>query len=426
MLYSRLFTNLRLFALLCLVACGLASCEKEPVDTYYQLQSEPGLALINSNLTTITRYAPGETIPVVVGYNQTDAIRDFTVFQVVANQDSMIVGTYPVSNPTVDPTSRLMVQAIPYVVPANLANKTAVRVDVTTNFANGGSRMRRFTYNVASAPTIKLAATSPVTYRNGLAATAQSAGDLIGYSLVLNEGGIATVPTTPTTSTLFKAIDSLSYFYQIGTQTPVRIGSIRNPTTGAANARTVDVRIPTTVPVGQPVRFVFATYAQPTAISQPYVAFVTTPTLTTVAPTLLSSTRRGAVSFGPGSSPDSLAFNLKLGQNEPAANAATAKDLVATGSTATSITLSVGNTTRVFQVPTSLVPATYYTQSSANTVGNFVYQNTLVSDLGSATVGNVYAIKVRGTAEVMLLRITGVRLGTNGSIGRVKFEYRSL
>ncbi|OUJ71940.1 hypothetical protein [Hymenobacter crusticola] len=426
MTYSQLFTTLRSFVLLGLVAYGLASCEKEPVDTYYQLQSEPGLALLGANVTTITKYAPSETITIFMGYNQTDQVRDFTIFQVVANQDSMVVGTYPVNNPFVDPTSKLLIQPIEYVVPANLANKTAVRVDVTTNFTNGGSRMRRFTYNVAAAPTLKLAATAPITYRNGLAATAQSANDLVGYSLVINEGGIATVPTTPTTSTLFKAVDSLSYFYQIGTQTPVRIGSVRNPTTGAANTRTIDLRVPTAATTGQSVQFVFVAYSKPAPSSQPYAASVVTPAITVAAPTPLPTVRRGSVSFGPGSSPDSLAFNLKLGQNEPAANAATAKDLIATGSTATSVTLAAGNTTRVFQVPASLVPATYYTQSSANTVGNFVFQNTLVADLGSAAVGSVYAVKVRGTGEVMLLRITGVRLGTNSSIARVKFEYRSL
>lgn len=79
-----------------------------------------------------------------------------------------------------------------------------MRLDLTLTFPDGGTRLRRFTYQVASAPT--LAFCSPAaTYLNGLAATAQAEGDLIGYAITLNAGGISTSthrwPTCLRTST---------------------------------------------------------------------------------------------------------------------------------------------------------------------------------------------------------------------------------
>ncbi|MBO3271996.1 hypothetical protein [Hymenobacter defluvii] len=400
-----------------LVVTLLAGCEKEPYDELYDTQEEAGFGVIGGPVFGSTKFAPGETVPVAVGYNQQDNLRDITVFQVINRQDSAVVGTYP-ANGALDATSQVFAQLVPYTVPATLANKTPVRVDVTLNFANGSKRLRRFSYTVAASPTLKFGAT-PATYRNGLAASAQSPGDLIGYSIVMNEGGISTVPAAGSTATLFKNIDSLVYYARVGTQAPVRQGVLRTPTAGVATTRTVDVTVPTGAQ-GQPVTFLFSAFAQTQRVN------LASATLDIVAPTALATTQRGSVSFGTGASPDSLAYNLKLARNEPATSAADTKDLFVSGATNGSVTLTAGNNTRFYKVPATQVAAGFYTQATANAVGNLLYRNTNTAELGAATPGDVYAVRVRGTGEVMLLRILSVKAGTTGTTSRVWFEYRML
>jgi len=400
-----------------LTAALLTGCEKEPYDELYTTQQDAGYASLRGLVSTATKFAPGETVPVLVAYNQQDNLRDITVFQVVNRQDSAVVGTYPAAG-ALDATTQLFTQSVPYVVPATLTNKTPVRVDVTLNFSNGSKQLRRFSYTVASAPTLKFGAT-PATYRNGLTSTAQSAGDLIGYAIVMNEGGISTVPAAGSSATLFKNIDSLVYYARVGTQAPVRQGVLRTPTAGVAGTRTVDVRVPAGSQ-GQPVTFLFSAFAQTQRVDLPSA------TLDMVAPTVLTTTQRGLVSFGTGASPDSLAYNLKLARNEPAASAATAKDLFVSGANNGAVTLTAGNATRYYKVPATQVAAGFYTQATANAVGNLLYQNTSTAELGTATAGDVYAVRVRGTGEVMLLRILGVKAGATGATSRVRFEYRML
>ena len=59
-------------------------------------------------------------------------------------------------------------------------------------------------------------------------------------------------------------------------------------------------------------------------------------------------------------------------------------------------------------------------------MGALLYQNTPSADLGTPAVGDMYAVKLRGTAEVLLLRVLAVRASTAGGVGRLRFEYRSL
>ncbi|UOR05821.1 hypothetical protein MUN82_01685 [Hymenobacter aerilatus] len=418
MLYSTYFTLRRTLPVVaCLAVALLAGCEKEPYDELYTVQQDAGFGSLRGLVTTATKFAPGETVPVLVSYNQQDNLRDITVFQVINRQDSAVVGTYPASG-ALDATTQAFSQSVPYTVPSALANKTPVRVDVTLNFTNGSKQLRRFSYTVASAPTLKFGAT-PATYRNGLTANAQSPGDLIGYSIVMNEGGISTVPAAGSSATLFKNIDSLVYYARVGTQAPVRQGVLRTPTAGVAATRAVDVRVPAGAQ-GQPITFLFSAFAQTQRVD------LSSATLNIVAPTTLATTQRGMVSFGTGASPDSLAYNLKLARNEPAASAATTKDLFVSGVANSSVTLTAGNNTRYYKVPATQVAAGFYTQATANAVGNLLYQNTNTAELGAATAGDVYAVRVRGTGEVILLRILGVKTGATGATSRVRFEYRML
>ncbi|RTQ46562.1 hypothetical protein EJV47_21675 [Hymenobacter gummosus] len=412
-----------------LLAAGLltlGACEKE-IEKPYQVQDDGGFATIGAAPSGLqTKYAPGETVRLVVGYNAADQVRDVTVFQVVNRQDSAVVSTTPAGG-TIG-TSGLTELVIPYVVPANLANKIPVRVDVTTTFQNGATRLRRFAYNVAAAPTLRLGTTaSPTTitnFRNNLAATAQAEGDIIGYNLVINEGGIGAIPTTPSTATLFKNVDSLTTFYRIGAGAPVRAGVVLNPSTGAANARTVDVRVPAGAQ-GQNVTYSFTAYAGP------YTASVTAAPVSIVAPAALTRLRTGRITAGAGSPQDSAAYDLRLGANVLNSAAATTKDayaFVATTSTgANTLGMRAENTTLYYRVPAATVATGYFANASANAVGTLLYTNaaSLTANPGPVAPNDVFAVRVRG-AEPMLLRVIGVRPSASGSTGRITFEYKAL
>jgi hypothetical protein len=404
---------------------ALAGCKQE-LPTPYSTTPTGGYANLSlpNAATLATKYAPGESIPLTLGYNAGDSPSSITVFQ-ATRTDSSQAGSYPVQG-TFNTTLGVTTQTVPYTVPTTYPIGSAVRVDVTLNFPDGGQRLRRITYTVASSPTLTNG-TPTLTYRNGLAASAQTNGDIIGYAITLNAGGISTVPTGATSppSNLFKNVDSLVYYARAGTTgTLQRQGVIRTPTAGVANSRTIDVRIPSGSAAAGGAQFVFTAFAQSTSTS------LTSALVPVVASgTALATTRRGAVSFGGGSSADSLAFNLSAGLPEPAANASTGKDLQVSGlSTAGNgaLTLSAPNTTRYYKLTSSQLAANPYATATANQVGLLLYQNTASADLGAPTAGDVYAVRLRGASTYALLRVLGTRASTSGGVGRVKFEYRTL
>ena len=412
------FSFRALLLVLPLLGLLLGSCKKE-LDTYYTLDSAPGFAGLGlPRVALATRYAPGDAVPLFVSYAETDQLRDVTVYQVIGKLDSTFTATYP-ANGTYNAAGGLLVMPVPYTVPATAApNGTLVRVDVTLNFQNGGKRLRRFTYTVAAPATLEFAANPPVpTYRNGLTGTAQAEGDVIGYPLILNKGGLGAVPTPPATGLLFKGIDSLTTFYRIGTQPRVRVSVLRSPTSGAANPRTVDVTVPPKTN-GQPVTFIFEAYAAVQTLT------LTAPAIAVTSPTPLATLRTGRLAGGPGVTLDSLAFNLRTGLLEPAANPATAKDLFLSG-TGSSVTISAANTTRFLRLTAAQLAAGFYTSPNVNTVATALYLNPTTADPGAIAANDVFAVRVRG-AEVLLLRILSVKPGSAGAAARVRFEYRSL
>lgn len=67
-----------------------------------------------------------------------------------------------------------------------------------------------------------------------------------------------------------------------------------------------------------------------------------------------------------------------------------------------------------------------YAMITANAIGILCYQNTPAADLGTPTVGGVYAVRLRSTTEAMLLRALALKASTNGGVGCIRFEYHSL
>jgi len=132
----------------------LAGCKKDDVDTYYDLQAEPGFFNVGVLGTTFSttgfaaKYGPGKTIPITAVYNQPDNPTAITVFQ-ATKTDSMQVGNYPAAG-TFNQTFKTTAQPIAYTVPTTYALNTAVRLDITMTFANGAQRRRRINYIIAN------------------------------------------------------------------------------------------------------------------------------------------------------------------------------------------------------------------------------------------------------------------------------------
>jgi hypothetical protein len=132
----------------------LAGCKKDDVDTYYDLQAEPGFFNVGVMGTTFSttgfaaKYGPGKTIPITAVYNQPDNPTAITVFQ-ATKTDSMQVGNYPAAG-TFNQTFKTTAQPIAYTVPTTYALNTAVRLDITMTFANGAQRRRRINYIIAN------------------------------------------------------------------------------------------------------------------------------------------------------------------------------------------------------------------------------------------------------------------------------------
>jgi hypothetical protein len=399
----------------------LTACEKDDDTTPLTEVDNNGLAFITNTIPVVTKYAAGEEVKLEVSTSNPEQVDNIQLYQVNARLDSGVVATIA-PNFSYNETTRAQSQVLTYTVPAGLPNQRAMRLDVIVNFKDGNRRVRRVPFNIANAPAIKFSAT-PATFRNGLDAARQSPGDIITYSLILNENGINVIPAAGSTAPLFKTLDSLAYFVRVGTGPETRIGSVRL-STGAAATRTVDVTVPAAATPGQQVTFRFVSYAiqQTASVSS---------TVTVVAPTPLAQRRTNrSISAGLGANPDSLAFNLRTGQNETAAAVAANKDLYLSFS-GTSVTLNAGNgtanTTRIFRLPAAENPVLFYNSTTtSNEVAKRYYQAGTTAQVTSITdvaVNDVFLIRVRG-AEFMLLRVTGVRAGTNGALSRVKFEYK--
>ncbi|UOQ65135.1 hypothetical protein [Hymenobacter volaticus] len=413
---------LRLFPALLLAATVLTtSCDKELEQPYSGIKDDNAQITLTSFIPVVTKYAPGELVRIEVAAAEPDQVQDIQLVQVVSKTDSTVVATLA-PNFTYNEVNRTTSQLVTYTVPSTLPNKQPVRLDVVVNFKNGGSRTRPVPFNVARAPEIKFN-TTPATFRNGLTAAQQSENDIITYSVILNETGITTLPTSfvvGSSPPLFKTLDSLSYFYKIGSGAERRIGSVRL-SSGAAVTRAVDVTVPRNS-AGQQVTFRFVTYSlqQTASVSS---------TVTVVAPTALPQQRTGSLAVGPSANPDSLSFNLKTGSNEPNTNPATAKDIYLTLN-GTALNLATANTTQFFRLPATEITPQAFPSATSNSVARRYYQaqvaGQLTTTVATLATNDLILVKLRGTNEFMIVRVLGIKPSTAGSTARLRFDYRSL
>ncbi|HEX8428495.1 hypothetical protein [Hymenobacter sp.] len=413
---------LRLFPALLLAATVLTtSCDKDIEEPYSAVLDDNAQVTLTNFIPVVTKYAPGEQVRIEVAAAEPDQVQEIKLVQVVGKTDSTVVATLAPSF-TYNEANRSTSQLVTYTVPATLPNKQPVRLDVVVNFKNGGSRTRAVPFNVARAPEIKFGAT-PATFRNGLTATQQSEQDIITYSVILNETGITTLPTgfvVGSSPPLFKTLDSLSYYYKIGTGAEQRIGSVRL-SSGAAAPRTVDVTVPRGS-VGQQVTFRLVAYSlqQMAAVSS---------TVTVVAPAALPQQRTGRLAVGPNANPDSLSFNLRTGQNEPNPNPVTAKDIYLTLN-GTALNLATANATQFFRLPATETSTQAFTSATVNSVARRYYQaqvaGTLTSSVATLAPNDLILVKLRGTNEYQILRVLGIKPSAAGSTARLRFDYRSI
>jgi hypothetical protein len=396
-------------------------CEKDYEEPYGEIKDDNGLVSLTTAIPVLTKYAPGEVVSIQVAVTDPTQVQDIKLVQVVSKTDSTVVGTIA-PNFSYQEFNRTSAQTVSYTVPTNLPNKQAVRLDVVVNFLNGGSRTRAVPFNVARAPEIKFG-TTPAVYRNGLPATQQSQGDIITYSLILNETGINTLPAgyvVGSAPPLFKTLDSLSYYYRIGNGSFQRIGSVRL-SSGAAATRTIDLTVPPGS-AGQQVTFGFVVFSLGQA---PGI----TSSVIVVAPAPLPQQRTGRLAFGPNANPDSLAFNLKTGLNELSANAATNKDIYLSLN-GNALVLGTANATQFFRLPATETSTQFFTSATVNSVARRYYQaqvaGQLTTSVSTLAANDLILVKLRNTSEFLILRVLGVRPSTAGSTARLRFDYRSI
>ena len=157
---------------------------------------------------------------------------------------------------------------------------------------------------------------------------------------------------------------------------------------------------------------------------------VTAPPINVTSPTALATLCTGRISGGPNATPDSLAFNLRIGFIEPVANLPATKDLFVSGVSG-GVFLLAANTTRYTKITSLQLDRGFYSAPTVNATGTVLYANGVVStasvsaDLGPVAAGDVYAVRIRA-AEFALLRILSVKPSVAGSNARVRFEYKTL
>lgn len=412
----------RLLPAVLLAAAALTtSCDQDLEEPYSGLKDNNAPITVTSFIPVVNKYAAGELVRVEVAAADPGQVQEIKLIQVLSKTDSTVVATLA-PNFAYNEVNRTTSQLVTYTVPAALPNKQLVRLDVVVNFKNGGSRTRAISFNVARAPEIKFN-TTPATFRNGLPATQQSEEDLITYSVVLNETGITSLPTgyvVGSSPPLFKTLDSLSYYYRIGSGPEQRIGSVRL-SSGAAATRAVEVEVPRNS-VGQQVTFRFVSYSlqQTASVSS---------TVTVVAPAALVQQRTGRLAVGPSANPDSLSFNLRTAQNELNTNPATAKDIYLTLN-GPALGLATANATQFFRLPASESSAQAFTSATVNSVARRYYQaqvaGNLTTTVATLAPNDLILVKLRGTNEFQILRVLGIKGSTAGSTARLRFDYRAI
>jgi hypothetical protein len=243
------------------------------------------------------------------------------------------------------------------------------------------------------------------------------AGDVVRYNLTLNVNGVTTATaTTPATSILYKDLDSLITYVQVGTTAERRLLRQRLPATGAQTGAATTLNVDATVPAnsaGQAVTFRFEAKVRTPART----ASVSSAAITPTTPTALAAARTLTLTYTGTTGGDQAALDLTTFTAVPAAGPAASKDVAITNTANNAVRLQTLNPTTGTPAPTptrfvrlTTGGAAAYTNATLNSIRQ-TYQTTAaanqVTTLDNVVVGDVIVARVRGLDQYVIFTVTG-------------------
>ena len=411
------------FLALALLATG---CKKDLDDFYTSTGPQFPTLLTTNALGNATKYAPGETVTFELQFaQQTDPIKQIVILQKVEPaRDSAAVQTIPYA-PAFSKRKNVDTLLVSYVVPAG-ANKALVRVDARVESQNGQSKTRTFFFRLAEATPTVVINSGPTNVTLPTATATGAPGDIIRYNVTLNKGGISTAPIPPASlavippGILYKDLDSLVTYAQVGTAAERRVVRTKLTASGAELTTNVDIPLPAGS-AGQPITFRFEVKVRtPARAASATAAAAYTP----AAATPFAAVRTGTLTYTGTTGGDLAAYDLTTFAAVPATGPATSKDLVIS-STATSAvqfrTLSTG--TRLVRSTTAAYTAA--TLTNIRQAYNATAAASQLTTLDNIAVGDVIILKLRGLDQYAVVQVTGINR-TSATDATVTFSVKAL
>ena len=411
------------FLALALLATG---CKKDLDDFYTGTGPQFPTLLTTNALGNATKYAPGETVTFELQFaQQTDPIKQIVILQKVEPaRDSAAVQTIPYA-PAFSKRKNVDTLLVSYVVPAG-ANKALVRVDARVESQNGQSKTRTFFFRLAEATPTIVINSGPTNVTLPTATATGAPGDIIRYNVTLNKGGISTAPIPPASlavippGILYKDLDSLVTYAQVGTAAERRVVRTKLTASGAELTTNVDIPLPAGS-AGQPITFRFEVKARTPARA---VSATATAVYTPAVATPFGAVRTGTLTYTGTTGGDLAAYDLTTFAAVPAAGPATSKDLVISSTATNAVqfrTLSTG--TRLVRSTTAAYTAA--TLTNIRQAYNATAAASQLTTLDNIAVGDVIILKLRGLDQYAVVQVTGINRTTATDV-TVTFSVKAL
>jgi len=404
----------RLLPTLAVVGGLLASCQKNEERPYAVSSDDQYPTVLANAFGTATKYAVGETVPIELQFTAQGApIQEIRIFQrIEPAPDSMVVQTVPAAQAAYSRRKFADTLVVNLVIPT-APNQARVRFSAVVVSANGLTKVRSVPVRIAAAtPTVRIASTTNVTAPAGAALIS---GDVVRYSLLLNENGINAYPERPAappaaTAVLFNNLDSLVTYVRIGTGAERRFARQRLPAsgtqTGAATPVTVDVTLPAGT-AGQDVVFRFEAKSRYLGTPNFRAASVTAAPITLGTATPLAAVRARTLTYTGTTGGDLAALDFTTFTTVAAADPATSKDLVISSTASNAVQF------RSLSTGTRLVRSTAaaYTNANLNNIRqlyNTAAATAQVTTLDNIVVGDVILLKLRGLDQYAVVQVAGI------------------
>ena len=424
-------TIFRLAPVLAVAGALLTGCEKNNERPYAVDTGDQFPTLLSNSLGTATKYAAGETVPVELRFAaQGVPIQEIRIFQrIEPAPDSTVVQTLLGSRAAYSRRSFADTLVVNLLMPS-APNQARVRFSAVVVSANGLTKARSVAIRVAEAtPTVRVVSATNLT---APATAPLVTGDVVRYSLLLNENGINLYPERPAappaaTAVLFNNLDSLITYVRVGTAAERRFARQRLPATGTQTGAATTINLDLTLPTGssgQAVVFRFEAKSRFLGTPNFRASSVTAAPVTLGTATPFAAVRDRMLSYVGTAGGDLAALDLTTFTTVPAAGPITSKDLVISSTAANAVQF------RALSTNTRLVRSTAAVYSTA-TVNN-VRQAYLgaaataqVTTLDNIVVGDVIIVRVRGLDQYAIVQVTGLNR-TSATDVTVTFNIKAL